>query len=293
MNITRMKWVAAIVPAICIGIFEFARHEFLNIISMNWGNVLVAVLTGLLFILFSHGIFALMESLYGKLQQEKQETAILQERYRIARELHDNVAQSLFFMNIKLNEIESSWKNGKEPWPAIIELRDAIRLTDAEVRQHISALQTVMPPDEAVELISAIQKRLQQYEMQTGTATNLTAACSRAVSFSSNQQKKLIHVFQELLLNIRKHAAATQISVILADKDETFSMTITDNGKGFISEDIRQKRASFGFKLLEQDLRSIGANFKIVSSPGTGTTVIVTLKTKEGGSSLDNQSINR
>lgn len=293
MNITSMKWLAAVVPAIFIGLFEFARHEYLHVISMGWGNILVAVLTGLLFILFSHGIFTLMENLYGNLQQEKQETAILQERYRIARELHDSIAQSLFFMNVKLLEIESSWKNGKEPWPAITELQDAIKLTDTEVRQHIFALQTVEPPDEAVELSSAIQKQLQQYELQTGTATDLTAACSSTVSFNSDQQKKLVHIFQELLFNIRKHAEASRVSVSLAEKDGIFSMTIADNGKGFASEDIQQKRSSFGFKLLEQDLHAIGADLKIASAPGTGTTATVTLKARKGSYDLDNQSINR
>ncbi len=292
MNITSMKWLAAVIPAIFIGLFEFARHEYLHIISMGWGNILVAVLTGLLFIFFFHGIFTLMENLYGKLQQEKQETAILQERYRIARELHDSIAQSLFFMNVKLLEIESSWKNGKDPWPAITELQDAIKLTDTEVRQHIFALQTVEPPDEAVELSSAIRKQLQQYELQTGTATDLIKACS-TVSFNSDQQKKLAHIFQELLFNIRKHAEASRVSVSLAEKNGIFSMTIADNGKGFASEDIQQKRASFGFKLLEQDLHAIGADLKITSAPGTGTTATVTLKPRKGSYVLDNQSVNR
>lgn len=293
MNITRMKWLAAIVPAICIGLFEFARHEYLHIISMSWGNVLAAVLTGLLFILFSHGIFTLMENLYGKLQQEKQETAILQERYRIARELHDNIAQSLFFMNVKLLEIESAWKNGKEPWPAITELKEAIKLTDTEVRQQIFALQTVAPPDEAVELSSAIRNRLQQYEAQTGTITDLAAACSSTDSFNSNQQQKLVRIFQELLFNIRKHAEASRVSVSLAEQDGTFSMTIRDNGKGFASEDILQKQSSFGFKLLEQDLHSIGADLKITSTPGNGTIAIVTVKSTKGSYDFDNQSVNR
>lgn len=288
MNITRMKWLAAVVPAICIGLFEFARHEYLHVISMGWGNVLVAVLTGLLFILFSHGIFTLMENLYSKLQQEKQETAILQERNRIARELHDSIAQSLFFMNVKLLEIEAAWKNSKEPGPAITELREAIKLTDTEVRQHIFTLQTVTPPDDTIELVSAIQTQLEQYETQTGTITDLAATCDSGGRFSPFQQKKLLHIFQELLFNIRKHAEATRVNVSLQEKDDFFSMMIADDGKGFAAEDLQQKKASFGYKILEQDILSIGADLKIASTPGTGTTVIVTLKTGKGRSNHDN-----
>ncbi|HAK72351.1 MAG TPA: two-component sensor histidine kinase [Sporomusaceae bacterium] len=281
MNITRMKWLAAVIPAICIGLFEFARHEYLHVISMSWGNVLVAVLTGLLFILFSHGIFTLMENLYSKLQQEKQETAILQERTRIARELHDSIAQSLFFMNVKVLEIEAAWKNSKDPCPAITDLREAIKLTDTELRQHIYTLQTVTPPDDNIELVSAIQTQLDQHETQTGAITALAATFDSAISFSSFQQKKLLHIFQELLFNIRKHAEATRVSVNLQEKNERFSMTITDDGKGFAPADLQQKKASFGYKILEQDILSIEADLKIAGAPGSGTTVIVTLKTGE------------
>jgi two-component system nitrate/nitrite sensor histidine kinase NarX/two-component system nitrate/nitrite sensor histidine kinase NarQ len=274
-----MKWLAALVPAICIGIFEFARHEFLHIISMEWGNVLVAVLTGALFILFSHGFFAVMENLYGKLQQEKQETAVLQERYRIARELHDSITQALFFMNVKIIEIETAWKNQREPVSAIKELQEAIKLTDTEVRQHIFALQTVTQDDD-INLITAIQDHLRQYEAQTGTKTNLAINCDNAIKFSPYERKQLFHIFQELLFNIRKHAAATQVSVNLTESSEFVSMVIADNGKGFAAENLQQKNSSFGYKILEQDIQSIGADLNLTSIPNTGTTVTVTLKNK-------------
>lgn len=274
MHITQMKWIAAIVPAICIGLFEFARHKFLHVVSMDWGNVLVAVLTGIIFLLFSHGIFALMENLYGKLQQEKQETAVLQERYRIARNLHDSIAQSLFFMNVKIMEIETTCKNHQEPWAAISEMREAIRFADTELRQHIFALQTVAT-DDNIDLIAAIQKHLSQYEAQTGAKTNLAITCNNKISFSPYERKQLFHIFQELLFNIRKHAAATQVNVSLSKNDEAFTLTIADNGKGFVTtENLRQKK-SFGYKLLEQDIQSIGADLKLTSIPGTGTTVTV------------------
>lgn len=278
MNITRMKWIAALVPAICIGIFEFARHEFLHVVSMEWGNVLVAVLTGVLFILFSHGFFAVMENLYGKLQQEKQETAVLQERYRIARDLHDSITQALFFMNVKIIEIEAAWKNQREPLAAIKELQKAIKLTDTEVRQHIFALQTVTT-EEDINLAAAIHDHLRQYEAQTGTKTNLAIDCDNAmIKCSPYERKQLFHIFQELLFNIRKHAAATQVKVSLTESGEFFSMIIADNGKGFAAGSIQQNKTSFGYKILEQDIQSIGAELSITSMPNEGTTVTVTLK---------------
>ncbi|MEN6386100.1 MAG: histidine kinase [Phycisphaerales bacterium] len=94
MNITRMKWISALLSTLVIGVFEFVRHHFLHVISMDWGNILVAILAGVLFVFYFHGIFAFMEKLYSNLQKEKEETAVLQERDRIARELHDSVSQA-------------------------------------------------------------------------------------------------------------------------------------------------------------------------------------------------------
>lgn len=276
MNITRMKWAAALIPAVCIGLFEFARHEFLYVISMEWGNVLVALLAGLIFLAFSHGIFAFMENLYGKLQQEKQETAILQERYRIARNLHDSFAQSLFFMNVKIMEIETACRNDREPWTAIQELRDAIRFSDTELRQHIFTLQTTS--DDNINLVESIQNHLRQFEEQTGTQTKLTVAYYDDLYLSVYERKQLFHIFQELLFNIRKHAEATRVEVALQRSKGTFTMTIADNGKGFIKEDLSQGQKSFGYKMLEQDIRSIGANLSLTSTPGSGTTVTVSKK---------------
>ncbi len=274
-----MKWIAAVVPAICIGLFEFARHELLHIISMSWGNVLVAALTGLLFILFSHGIFALMENLYGKLQREKQATAVLQERYRIARNLHDSIAQSLFYMNVKIMEIECACKNGRPPWPAINELREAIHFSDTELRQHIFALQTVTA-DAQIDLPDAINKHLRQFEIQNGVNVKLTVACGRGIPLTSYECNQLLHVFQELLFNIRKHAAATRVEVSLAEAGGDLVMTIADNGKGFMAAEQLRRKNAFGYKLLEQDVRSIGASLSIDSRPGAGTTVTVIKSTE-------------
>lgn len=281
MNIARMKWIAAIVPAICIGIFEFARHEFLHVISMDWGNVLVAGLTSVLFILFSHGIFAFMENLYDKLQTEKRESAVLQERYRIARDLHDSITQALFFMNVKIIEIETAWQNQREPLTAIRELRGAIKLTDTEVRQHIFALQTVAP-DIDINLLDSIREYLCQYEKQTGTKINLAANNDATSRLSQYERKQLFHIFQELMFNIRKHAAATQVDIALSQREDTFFMVIADNGKGFAAEKLQSKTSSFGFKILEQDVQSIGAKFNLNTCPGTGTTVTISIKIAKG-----------
>jgi len=277
MNITKMKWLSALIPALFIGIFEFVRHQFLHYISMDWGNLMVAALTGILFLFYFHGIFAMLENIYNKLQQEKEETAVLQERDRIAREIHDSVSQALFFMNVKVLEIEAALQEHREPFAAVQELHEAIKFTDADVRQHIFALQKVA--EENINLITKIQEHLDDYQ-QHNIKVNFVVKGNINSQLTNQMKSQMLRILQEILLNIRKHAAAKQINLSLIQDGQQFSMVIHDNGKGFDMKKVLTNKYSFGLKNLKSDVLIIGATLNLQSSPGKGTTVIVSLKLK-------------
>lgn len=278
-QVKKIKWLSALFSACFIGVVEFARHCFLDVISMSWGNVLVAGVTGVLFVLYFHGIFSLLESVSSKLQTEKEETAVLQERERIARELHDSVAQSLFFMNIKVMEIETALR--QQPLAAVKELQEAIKLTDADVRQHIFALQRVTP--ETINLVATIQEQLASYELHSNNKVHLNISGDIDTKLGNVVKRKMLHIFQELLQNIRKHAEAKQVNVSLWENGRQFSMTIQDNGKGFLLETAKAAPSSFGLKHLEDDIWALGANLDLQTAPGKGTTVNILLDLQEGG----------
>ncbi|WP_371379757.1 sensor histidine kinase [Sporomusa aerivorans] len=285
MSIKQMKWFVALLAASFIGAFEFIRHQFLHVISMEFGNVLVAVLTGVLVFICFHGMFALLENLYAKLQKEKEGTAVLQERYRIARGLHDSVAQALFFMNIKMTEIETALRQQREPWAAIGEVKDAIRMTDADIRQHIFVLQQV--PTENINLLAVIRQYIASYETDSGMQVELKVSGGIGDKLSPVVKNQLFRVFQELMQNIRKHASAKQVHVNLRETEEQFSMEVRDNGKGFSAEIINKQGLSFGLKLLENDIRAIGGRLELASFPGLGTTATISLNL-QGRSAYDN-----
>jgi len=278
MNITKMKWLSAVFPALFIGVFEFVRHQFLHFMSMDWGNLMVAVLTGILFILYFHGIFAMLETLYQKLQKEKEETAVLQERDRIAREIHDSVSQALFFMNVKVLEIETALQQKREPLSAVQELHEAIKLTDADIRQHIFALQKVA--EENINLITRIQEYLDHYQKQHDIKVNLHVKGNINSKLNNHIRSQMFRILQELLLNIRKHATARQVNVSLIEDGQQFSMAIDDNGKGFDTEKVLTNNSSFGLKNSRKDAHQIGAQFSLKSCLGKGTRVVISLNLK-------------
>ncbi|WP_094605614.1 hypothetical protein SPSIL_012220 [Sporomusa silvacetica DSM 10669] len=278
MDIRKMKWISALIAAIFIGAFEFIRHQFLHVISMEWGNVLVAAVTGVLVFLYFHGIFALLENLYGKLQKEKEETAVLQERYRIAREIHDSVAQALFYMNIKMVEIETALRQRQEPWVAIGEVKEAIRLTDTDIRQHIFVLQKV--PAEKIDLPEVIRQYIADYQEDSGIKVDLSVADNAGDSLSLQVKNKLFRILQELLQNIRKHAGARHVHVSLKRSEGQLFMIVRDNGKGLPVDSIKKQGLSFGLKILEDDISGIGGQLKLESFPGQGTTATISLDVK-------------
>ena len=278
MDIRKMKWISALIAAVFIGAFEFIRHQFLHVISMEWGNVLVALLTGVLVFLYFHGIFALIENLYGKLQKEKEETAVLQERYRIARELHDSVAQALFYMNIKMAEIETALRQRQEPWVAIGEVKEAIRLTDTDIRQHIFVLQKV--PQEKINLPEVVRQYIADFQEDSGIKVDLSVADNVGDSLSLQVKNKLFRILQELLQNIRKHAGARHVNVSLKRADCQLFMIVCDDGKGLPIDVIKKQGLSFGLKILEDDVKGIGGRLKLESSPGQGTTATISLDVK-------------
>lgn len=277
MNMKRMKWIATIFTILFIGVFEFIRHHFLNFISMSWGNLLVAVTAGLLFYIYFHGLFSLLDKTYNKLRKEQEERAVLQERDRIARELHDNVSQALFFMNIKVMEIETALQQHKS-LAAVRELKEAIRLTDGDIRQNIFELQKVAQQN--INLVASIQEYLTHYEEQNGIKVSLHITGDSDSKLSYQAKKQIIRISQELLFNIRKHAQAESVHVSLMEDDHEFSMIIQDDGKGFDIEDLQTRQSSFGYKNVENDARGMGANLIVESVPDKGTRIILSLNFK-------------
>ncbi|MCE5284401.1 MAG: histidine kinase [Pelosinus sp.] len=274
MNSKTIKWFSSLLAAIIIGIIEFVRHQFLHVISMDWGNLIVAAATGVLVLIYFHGIFALLENLYGKLQQEKEETAVLQERYRIARDLHDNVAQTLFFLNVKINEVEKKVQEQGVYLDAIGEIKDAIKMTDEDLRKYIFILQNDVRD---IMLVDAIQGYLIKYEAKNHIKVNLEIVGDVEQALAQNVKKRLFRIFQELLANVQKHAGTEDVYIKLEALDKKFSMVICDHGIGFMLNDLNSKRLSFGLKNIEEDAKAIDAKLKVSSAPGTGTTVIVSL----------------
>ncbi|MDR2076209.1 MAG: histidine kinase, partial [Desulfovibrio sp.] len=136
-RLIKAKWALTILTGLFILFFEFLRHRFMHDMYMNWGNLLVAVFSSLLFLSYFTVIFRLIEKLTARLHEEVAHSMIHKERDRIANSLHDNIAQTIFFMNIKLLEIEKYLNKESTEFLKLQEMKEAILTIDSEIRDNI------------------------------------------------------------------------------------------------------------------------------------------------------------
>ena len=163
-----------------------------------------------------------------------QSVATTEERSRIAREMHDGLAQILGYLSLELQTLEALTKQDNKDevaQRAPRQARQRITMAQADVRESILSLRTTLAGNTGI--ISALQQYCEEFEIQTGVNVQFVDATRDAVNLSSIAEVQLICIIREALANVRKHARATQIQLELAYSTNWLTATIADNGCGF------------------------------------------------------------
>jgi signal transduction histidine kinase len=203
--------------------------------------------------------------------------AIVEERERIARELHDGIAQLLGFVNHKTMAVRLLLKKNQthKADDQLQQIEEASHGLFVDVREAIIGLRTT---DKAgVGLSSAVEDYTHQFSRLSGIPVDLTIGPGVGdIQLSAEAELQLLRIIQEALTNIRKHAGASRASVSLLKDETSLELAITDTGVGFKpgsadSEDPPR----FGLSTMRERAESIGATFDLASAPGAGTRVSV------------------
>ncbi|WP_099361865.1 GAF domain-containing sensor histidine kinase [Fredinandcohnia onubensis] len=222
--------------------------------------------------------------------EEKEKRIILEERNRIARGIHDGVAQTLAGAVMKLETAERKFnRNPEETIKHIRESMDKLRLSLREVRESIYELRPY--PTERVGLSTAIKKRIEMVEGEYNIKFSFDIR-GQEVPLSSMVEKELFDIFQESLQNTIKHARATEIDVLLSYQKEHIILKIKDNGVGFSLFQAMvkaQNNPHFGILNMNDAAEKINATLQIDSKEGEGTDITLTVPKMglEGGSTVD------
>jgi signal transduction histidine kinase len=228
---------------------------------------------------------------HGIMTSQMQSISVSEERARIAREMHDGLAQVLGYLNLQVQTIEALHKTGKNELleKELKHMRQAIQAAHGDVRENILSLRTTLANKKGV--LQAIEEYLQEFGIQTGITTNLQIQSDCDLTLSSIAEVQLVCILQEALANVRKHSQAKSVDVKIGlknNQDEAYiQMQVFDNGMGFIVQDSKRR---FGLKTMQERANSVNGILEIDSKLGEGTKVICripcldqeTITTKDG-----------
>jgi signal transduction histidine kinase len=209
----------------------------------------------------------------ARLEEQGRRSAVLDERNRMARDIHDTLAQGFTGVVIQL-EAATDANDRQRPTEANDHIRRASELARhslAEARRSVHALRPL-----ALEhggLGSAIDGLL--HRMTAGTAIDASIEVQgRPWDLPADWEEELLHIGQEALANALKHGNPKRLAVTLLFEDKGMSMTATDDGSGF---DVVRSAAGFGLSGMRERVQRLGGRLDLTSTPGDGTAVIVAL----------------
>jgi signal transduction histidine kinase len=246
-----------------------------NVIGFEWimdGNYLplLIVYTGFCFL-----ISTITYRTNLNIRSRIEFAAVLEERKRMRRELHDDVAQTLSSLNLMAQMLNKSVVAGdtEGAMKATNDIQKISKDTCENIRKVIDSLSETEFQSLIPNLRNLISESAERYGIEV--VLDLPSKLSKTTSLSNIQ---LLYITNEALTNTRKHAGATKIWLRLENTPHGVKMTAKDNGKGFdMEEHLKSGVGHHGLNIMKERAEAVGGAFSIDTSPDTGTEVSVEL----------------
>jgi len=209
----------------------------------------------------------------ARMREGEKLAAIRGERERIAREMHDSLAQVLGVTQLRLRAL-SSRGDIEESEAVTAELDELAEIcTEAyrDVREAILGLRESTRTDRG--LLESLAAFLEQYEQRCGILTMLETDLEEELVLLPQSEIQVIRVIQEALTNVRKHSGATRATVRITEAQGWVTFVVEDDGGGFDLARARARREAFGLESMRERLALIGGRLEVDAAPGRGTRV--------------------
>ena len=209
----------------------------------------------------------------------KRETAVAEERGFIARELHDSIAQSLAFLKIQMGLLRTNLKAGDVARvdATLQELDAGLHESMGDVRELLIHFRTRTNTED---IAPALKATLQKFEHQTGLTSHLDIE-GVGLPLPADVQVQVLHVVQEALSNVRKHARAREVWVEVRQTPQ-WRVEVRDDGRGFEAGGEGPDQTHVGLRIMRERAQRIGATVDVASVPGSGTCVVLQLPERLG-----------
>lgn len=203
----------------------------------------------------------------------EREAAVGEERALLARGLHDSIAQALAFLKIQVQLLRSAVQKQQpeQVQRTLDELDVGLHESISDVRELLVHFRTRTNTDD---IEAALQETLQKFRHQTGLPARLEVS-GEGLPLPADVQVQVLHVLQEALSNVRKHAGASQVVLSMA-KGARWRFAVQDDGAGF-DPGQRLDSSHVGMNIMRERAERVGAQVQVVSTPGQGSTVALTL----------------
>lgn len=223
---------------------------------METGNYLITILTFIISYVFATWMFYTIQKKNQRITEEKEMLAIYEERERLAKELHDNIAQTLFLLKVQ-------FKKGK-----MEEADSLVHSIDSQLRQAIFNLR--LSPTKNVSFLTRIEDWLEDWSTVSGIDIEADIHLDDHY-FSPSEEVHLFGVIQEVFRNIRKHSEANCVFFKFHTCINNWEMLIEDNGIGFNLSEIGSNQ--FGLTMLKERSERLETYFEIDTKVSRGTKI--------------------
>jgi nitrate/nitrite-specific signal transduction histidine kinase len=209
-----------------------------------------------------------------RLSEEVRSLAAVEERERLAREMHDGLAQSLGLLHLKL---QSALSRGADSPALAQDLREMVQVTAGayeDVRQSIFGLRTFV--SRGLGIVATLTEYLHEFSAHTGIAVELEVPGGPVGLVPPATEVQAVRIIQEALTNVRKHAATSRARVRIQREGAWLRVAVEDEGVGWDGA-AAQNGLHFGLQMMRERAEGLGGRLEVHAAPGRGTRVVATL----------------
>lgn len=274
-----LRWVAVVVPASFVGVFDLVRHNFLDepVVPQWYGDVLLFAFLLAGSYLFTQVVFGTIAQLEEKVVERGRILAVLEERERIAREMHDGIAQFLGDVITTTQAVQTLLGTGRavQARGSIERLETMAHEVYADVREAILGLRSSALRSGG--LLEAIREYVPRWAASSGLEVHVQIGPDvQSAYFSPAGEVQILRIIQEALSNVRKHACAALAEVQVSRRQDDILFEVRDNGRGFDCTQVTQDgRPRLGLQTMRERAETVQGTLSIHSVPGGGTGVML------------------
>lgn len=217
------------------------------------------------------------------LEQERLHSSLSAERQMFASEIHDSLAQGLAFMRMRMSLLQDAIRagNGAQSLKYFRDIQESLGEAHAGLRELITHFRQ---PVDRQGLVHALENTARTFRDRTGVALRIENR-ARDLKLPAEQEAQVYQIVREALANVIKHAGASNARVVLERTPKSFRVSVEDDGSGAA---IARRRAGaagddhYGLAIMRERARRIGGRLRIVSAPGKGTQVRLSIPQAPG-----------